>query len=247
MLSRNPFKRPFPERPFGRGVIIGHARTGAFVFIALLFLFPPLLALAYGSVTFGVAIAYHYLTERAGVDRTGRRWTMLRWTLDQAVLLLLVSVACFLLYNATRDWSVMNLRVLLYITVPTVLVGLLPIIFSGIALQLRAEGDHQKVASRVQLSSLGADAGGNGLVYARRRGRERTELHFGNNRTETVKESMAAVARAYARDAVTQCHPDYLVNLNRIVSVTADAQGLRLRLQTVRGTVPVSPAYFTAV
>jgi hypothetical protein len=137
MGRRNPFAEPFPPRPFGRSVVWGHARTAAFVLIALLFVFSPTLALAYAAAVFATAVGYHFITDRLGVHRSGPGWTLARWTLDQAVLLLLASTACFLVFNATRDWSLLSPRVLLYISVPTVLVGLIPIVMSGLAVQLR--------------------------------------------------------------------------------------------------------------
>ena len=250
MLSRNPFRRPFPERRFGRSVVLGHLRTGAFVFVALLFLFPPLLALAYGAVTFLIALLYSYGTERLGVRRTGPRWTMARWTLDQAILLLFVSTACFLLYNATVEWSVLNLRVLLYITLPTVLVGLLPIVFSGIALQLRAEQDHQRTASRMQVYALGGGAGAendpDATMLARRNGPDSLQLITASSSQE-VKRSLEELAPELREQGLVRCHRDYFVDTKRIVAVSADAQGLRLRLRGVEESVPVTKEYFREI
>ncbi len=252
MLSRNPFLRPFPNRPFGRSVVIGHGRTALFVFVALwIFLFPLPRSLAYGAVVFIVAIAYSFVTDRLGIRRSGPRWTLLRWTVDQAILLLLVSTACFLLYNATVGWTVLNLRVLLYITLPTVVVGLFPIVFSGIALQVRAEQDHQRTASRIQVNSLsqGGGAAGaqqveGGVIFARRTAPSTTTLHLPDHESRTRKQPIEQVAREFADRGVVRCHPDYLVDPARIVAVTADAQGLRLRLRGSDVTVPVSPDYF---
>ncbi len=241
MLSRNPFARPFPERPFGRSVLIGHGRTGLFVFIALLFLFPVGLALAYGLLTFLVAVGYHFITERLGVHRTGRNWTLFRWTLDQAVLLLLVSLSCFLLYNATRDWAVMNLQVLLYITVPTVLVGLLPIVVSGIALQLRAEGENQRVAGQMQLASLSSPAtpGAGEAIYARQLDHTLVEVHYRDGRKKSMEEEDVS--------GLVRCHPEFLVNPEFISSVSADAQGLRVRVPGAPQAIPVTPPYYRAI
>ena len=141
--SGNPFSRPFPPRAFGRTVVFGHARTAAFVLLALLFLFPLPVALAYGLLVFLVAVAYTYLTQLGGVKRSGGGWTLWRWAVDQTILLFLVSTACFLLHNALNDWRLMSWRVLLYITVPTVLVGLLPIVASGMAVQYKAERERE--------------------------------------------------------------------------------------------------------
>ncbi|CAH1001786.1 hypothetical protein LEM8419_02693 [Neolewinella maritima] len=249
MLSRNPFSRPFPERSFGRGIVIGHARTAVFVLLALwIFLFDLPRSLAYGLVVFAVAVAYSFVTDRLGVVRTGPRWTLLRWTLDQAVLLFLVSCACFLVYNATVDWSVLNLRVLLYITLPTVVVGLLPIIFSGVALQLRAEQEHQRTASRIQVGALGGAAGAEpateGVVFGRRSTPNSVTLHLTGGTTREMAQSIEQTDRELRQQGVVRCHADYLVDPRQIVAASADAQGLRLRLRGTEATVPVSPAYF---
>jgi hypothetical protein len=247
MLSRNPFRRPFPERPFGRSVVLGHVRTAVFVFIALLFIFDLPLALAYGAVVFVIAVVYSYLTEQLGATRSGPDWTLMRWTLDQAALLFIVSCACFLLYNATVGWAVLNLRVLLYITIPTVLVGLIPIVFSGIAQQLRAEQDHQRIASSLQLSILGADAGTKeipeSIVYGKRLTEQSVEIHRASG-SEVAAKPLHSLLADHPDGEIVRSHPDYLVNPSYAIAVTADAQGLWLRLRDVEASVPVSPEYF---
>ncbi|PPK88821.1 LytTr DNA-binding domain-containing protein [Neolewinella xylanilytica] len=260
MLNRNPFSRPFPERLFGRQVIIGHGRTALFVFVALLFIFPLARALAYGLIVFAVALAYHFITERLGVRRTGPKWTMAKWTLDQALLLLFVSAACFLLYNYTVGWSVMNLEVFLYIAVPTVLVGLLPIVTSGLALQIRAERENQKVASRLQLSLIGSTGGvapvsagkpsGEGspdsiVVGYQPRLVKRTTIYFESGRRKEIEQSLDIIEKEYAYDGLLRCHPHYSVNPDHILGVTADAQGLRLTVQGTSVKVPVTADNFS--
>ena len=262
MLQRNPFSRPFPERPFGRQVVIGHARTAAFVLVALLFIFPIGKALLYSLAIFVFAIGYHYGTELLGVRRSGPRWTMANWTLDQGMLLLLVSGLCFLLYNYTRDWSVMQLEVFLYIAVPTVLVGLLPIVVSGIAVQLRAEQENQKVASRLQLSVIGAQRGPDAPVEGGRsderspdsivaghqpRDRSRTTIYYRSGRSQTLDQPLDIIEREYAYDSLQRCHPRYSVNPDHIVAVTADAQGLRLTVAGAPVRVPVTARYFASL
>nr|WP_256534223.1 LytTR family DNA-binding domain-containing protein [Lewinella sp. JB7] len=262
-MPANPFRRPFPDRPFGRAVLIGHGRTAIFVFLALLFLVPVRQALAYGLVTFLVAVAYSLVTERLGVRRSGRRWTMARWTLDQAVLLLLVSAACFLLYNYTLGWSLLNLRVLLYIAIPTVLVGLLPIVFSGVAVQLHAEEANRRLAQKIDRNltrgreldepkgaiRLGGDAGATivpgsiifGVADTPTATRVRTDA--GEQRFAVGLDELVRQLSPYG---IIQCHADYCVNPQRIEGVAADAQGLHLRMRGVAESVPVSKPYFPA-
>lgn len=262
MLRRNPFSRPFPERLFGRQVVIGHARTAAFVLVALLFIFPVGRALLYAVAIFVFAVAYHYGTELLGARRSGPRWTMANWTLDQGILLLLVSGLCFLLYNASRDWSVMQPEVFLYIALPTVLVGLLPIVVSGIAVQLRAEQENQKVASRVQLSVIGSQNGRTApaagaksnegspdsiVVGHQPRDRSVTTIYYRSGRSQTIDQPLDVIEKEYAYDGLQRCHPRFSVNPDHIVSVTADAQGLRLSVAGAPLRVPVTARYFASL
>ena len=262
MLQRNPFSRPFPERLFGRQVVIGHARTAAFVLVALLFIFPVGKALLYAVAIFVFALLYHFGTEQLGVRRSGPRWTMANWTLDQGILLLLVSGLCFLLYNYTRGWSVMELQVFLYIALPTVLVGLLPIVVSGIAVQLRAEQENQKVASRLQLSVIGSQSGGTDPVAGERsdeatpdsivaghqpRDRARTTIYYRSGRLQTIDQPLDIIEKEYAYDGLQRCHPRYSVNPDHIVAVNADAQGLRLTVAGAPVRIPVTARYFASL
>ena len=260
MLQRNPFSRPFPERLFGRQVVVGHARTAGFVLVALLFIFPVGKAVLYAAAIFAFAVLYSYVTELLGVRRSGPRWTMANWTLDQGILLLLVSGLCFLLYNYSRGWSVMELEVFLYIALPTVLVGLLPIVVSGIAVQLRAEQENQKVASRVQLSVIGSQSGGSvpgarsdegspdSIVAGHQpRTRAATTIYYRSGRSQTIDQPLEVIEKEYAYDGLQRCHPRYSVNPDHIVSVTADAQGLRLTVAGAPVRVPVTARYFASL
>ncbi|MBB4080632.1 hypothetical protein GGR28_003267 [Lewinella aquimaris] len=259
MQRRNPFRRPFPDRTFGRSVVLGHVRTAAFVFVALLFLFPVPRALAYGLVTFAIAVTYSYLTERLGVQRTGRQWTMARWTLDQAVLLLLVSAACFLLYNYTVGWTVLNLRVFLYISLPTVLVGLLPIVFSGVAVQLRAEGENQRLAVGLQPYLLrkappstdeaihlggvaGAEVVPQSIAYGTAISAKATRIYTDTGE-QNLPLTLVEVVDLLASYGLVQCHIRYLVNPAKAGAVAADAQGVWIHFSGLDAAVPVGRTY----
>ena len=172
-FSRNPLRRPFPDRIFGSAVLWGHARTGIFVFAVLYFAQPFgidfgadnfLVSLGYGLVTFLLGITYSYVTEKyLGVRRSGPEWTLGRWVLDCGRLLLLISVGNYFYHNLLTGYANFSLWILVAVALPVTLVGLLPILFSGTFIQMQAERDNQRTAtllarlgSRVPTSSAPA-------------------------------------------------------------------------------------------
>ena len=156
-FSRNPLRRPFPDRVFGPSVMWGHARTGLFVFAVLYFAQPFgidfgannfLVSLGYGLVTFLLGITYSYVTERYfGVRRFGPEWTLGRWVLDCGWLLLLISVGNYFYHNILTGYANFSLWILAAVALPVTLVGLLPILFSGSFIQMQAERDNQRTAT----------------------------------------------------------------------------------------------------
>ncbi|MEL7161955.1 MAG: LytTR family DNA-binding domain-containing protein [Bacteroidota bacterium] len=275
-LSSNPLKRPFPDREFGRSSVIGMARVGVFVF-AFLYLMRPwgvrmsgnplLICLGYGLVTFIVGVAYAYTTTRLlGWEKSGDRWTLWRWILDSGLLLACISVGNFFFYNATVGWTAFHILVLAAISVPTVLIGLFPIAASGMALQLRAEREHQRVAGQVLLATSGQNGqSGTGRLTALGDGSfsvDPTALLFcesrqnyvrcvylseGAVREETIRATLSGVEERLKGSMLLRCHRSYLINVAHIRQARGNAQGLRLELVGTEEEVPVSRAYVPVI
>ncbi len=274
-FSANPLRRPFPDRAFGRSTFIGHARVALFIAAALYFLQPIGLVygdfdlvkcVGYGLVTFTISITYSYVTDRLlGWKRSGTSWTLGKWILDSALLLFFISVGNFLFHNLLVNWSVFSARVLFYITIPTVLIGLFPIAFSGMAVQLRAERDNQRSASgltrlagRFANTSLtpvpmaladGLSLDPAHLLFCERRGASLRVVFLREARVaeQTILSTLERVETALNGTSVVSCHPDYLVNVDHVRSARGNAQGLRLNMHALTEEVPVSHDYVAAV
>lgn len=277
MQSVNPFKRPFPDREFDRSNVLGMARIGIFVFAFLYILRPGgmetkgnflLTCLGYGLVTFLVSVGYSYVTlEVFKWKKSGDRWTLGRWILDCALLLLLISLGNFLYYNATVGWTAFYPVVFFAIVPLTVLVGLFPIAFSGMAIQLRAERENQRAASSILLQTLGQSAGSDyrpavtlgerdeltlppgEILYCEAR-QNYVNVHYrsqeGVEETQ-IRATLASMSDALVDTRVIRCHRSFLVNLDHVLSVTGNAQGLRLRLAGLEESIPVSRTYVQRV
>ncbi len=273
-LSKNPFKRPFPDREFGRDTIIRMLWVSVFVFCALFFLRPLgmhvagnllLTCFGYALVTFMVATAYAFITTRVlNWKKSGDNWTLGNWILDSGLLLASISVGNFFFYNFTVNWSAFSLLVLGTITVPTVIIGLFPIAFSGMAVQMRAERENQRTAGQLLLAAtrqqnylppaklvqLGesdfyVDPGALLFCEARQNYVRCVYLQEGQANEETIRATLSGLETALQRAGMLRCHRSYLVNTRHIRAARGNAQGLRLDLVGTEEDVPVSRAYVT--
>ncbi|OAV44103.1 LytTR family DNA-binding domain-containing protein [Lewinella sp. 4G2] len=266
----NPLKRPFPDREFDRGLIMGHLRTAIFIFAALYVLRPfgmdfgPnafAICLGYGLVTFLVAVTYSYVTEQVfGWHRCGPNWTLGKWILDCAAVLLLISLANFIYHNFTVGWGAFSWVVLVGVTVPTVLIGLFPIAMSGVLIQMQAERNNQRAAgslarfgglstpatppTHTELVSLTEEFALDPatLLFCESRQNYVRVLYLdgGAAREETIRTTLSALEEKLVGTTVRRCHRSYLVNTAHVTSARGNAQGLRLNLVAAEEEVPVS-------
>ena len=227
-----------------------------------------MITLGYGLVTFIIALTYSYATERAlGWRRAGPGWTLGRWVLDCALILTLISVGNFVYHNFLVGWGAFSFVVLAAISVPTVVIGLFPIAFSGMFIQMQAERDNQRTAgllarvtSRTTPPSFGDQANPgptlvpltedfaldpDGILFceARQNYVRVVYLSAGEVKDRTIRATLTDVADRLGRTAVMRCHRSYLVNVGHVTSARGNAQGLRLNLVGIEEEVPVSRAY----
>ena len=271
MASRNPLSRPFPDRDFTPRRILGHVYIGAFVFFMLYVMKPVgvrfeqdalLTSLGYGLVTVVVATLYdvvsHYVFR---IRKSGPDWTLGWWVIDCGLLLACIAIGNFLFYNYTVGWTAFAWEVLALIAIPTTLIGLFPIAFSGMAVQIRAEREHQKTAAQLVVADKttpfkpartvrlpgGEEAVDPGkIVLAESQGnyvRVVYEPEDGETAELRLRATLKAVEEALADAEILRCHRSFLVNPAYILSATGNAQGLRLKLRGVGEEVPVSRAY----
>lgn len=222
-----------------------------------------LTCLGYGLVTFLVGTAYAYVTTRLlGWNKSGPNWTLGKWIIDAGLLLACIAVGNFLFYNLTVDWRAMDLLALVYITIPTVLIGLFPIAFSGMAVQMRAERENQKVAGEMQIATLRKYAPastrlvdlGEGqllldpesILFCEARGNylRCVYLQEGKGTEQTIRATLSSVVEKLDDTPIVRCHRSFVVNTHLIAQASGNAQGLRLKMQGWPDEeVPVSRTY----
>ncbi|MEM9928744.1 MAG: LytTR family DNA-binding domain-containing protein [Bacteroidota bacterium] len=246
--------------------------VSVFVFCALFFFKPlgmhvpgsiVLTCLGYAIVTFLVGTTYAFVTTRLlKWQKSGPNWTLGKWILDGGLLLACISVGNFFFYNFTVDWSAFSLLVLGTITVPTVIIGLFPIAFSGMAVQLRAERENQRTAGQLVLgadrqlrqqsspklvqlgdSNLSVDPASILFCESRQNYVRCVFLREGSAAEELIRATLSGVAEQLSATEILRCHRSYLVNTQHIRAARGNAQGLRLDLVGTDEIVPVSRAF----
>lgn len=222
--------------------------------------------LGYGLVTFLVSVAYAFTTTRFfGWKKCGDNWTLWKWILDCALLLACISIGNFIYYNLTVGWTAFEPAVLAMIAVPTVLVGLFPITFSGMAVQMRAERDNEREAVRLgsaPKTSLAPAPAPNLLALTDTFSVDPATLLFCESRQnyvrcvylrdgvvaeEIIRATLTGLELVLAGFVLLRCHRSYLVNPAHIRAARGNAQGLKLTLVGTEEEVPVARAYVSAL
>lgn len=230
------------------------------------------ICLGYGAITSAV-----YLLVMEGLVRSGwvqeARWTIFREMGAQALLVSLIAVANMLYTDALQgrstDWG----RVGAWLVI-TWQVAAFPIVFNtafrhyvALRRQLAAARSLDVLAHRAVMpdSPVAQDS----PVHLSGKNREE-DLHlplpdilaieatgnylkvfFLKNSQPTyalIRLTLQEAIRALPPEGpVQRCHRSFVVNLNRVTAVTGNAQGLRLSVQGMKESVPVSRAYVEPV
>lgn len=223
-------------------------------------------SLGYGAVTFLVGVAYAYTTTRLlGWKKCGDSWTLWKWILDCMLLLACISVANFVYFNFMVGWTALSFGMLANVAVPTVLIGLFPVAFSGMAVQRRAERSNEREAGRLSLASKphpGPAAAPNMLALIDDFSVDPGVLLFCESRQnyvrcvylknglvaeEVIRITLSGLAAKLEGSTLLRCHRSYLVNTAHIREARGNAQGLKLSLVGTEEEVPVARAYVKAL
>ncbi|MEM7657858.1 MAG: LytTR family DNA-binding domain-containing protein [Bacteroidota bacterium] len=269
---------PFPEPGGLRQQLISLFSAGIFVAAFLYLIRPfdlgsyqgPLLlvCLGFGAVTFIFGVFFEAVLQVGlGVRKDLPSWTLGKWMLQTTTLILWVALGNYLFLMAFLQggWSWYGF---FWMLGNTLLVGIFPITISGLLIQMRAIKQHQAQADalepnlqpnvpNVHLLELRSEPGTQSLQlpsddvwyleamqnYVAVWHQAETEL-----KRELLRNTIKQMSIDLAGSALHRCHRSYLVNLDQVVSVSGNAQGLKLRMGHAEGPeVPVSRSYISRI
>ncbi len=260
------FNEPFPDR--GSFGAILKSMLGIALFVTLfLFVLKPFgirgvgdnlfwICLGFGGITFVFGLVFDVVMRFVLRIRTDvPTFTLGKWLLQAALLLLWIALGnyAYLQWLSGGGW---NWGGALFMLWNTFLVGIFPLAFSGLMVQLNAIKKNQGIASSIATGSQkkqetdnNLKAPGSELLYAEAMQNYVALYHKkdGSVAKTVERNTLQNTLEALDAPSVIRCHRSYLVNLDAVVEVNGNAQGLRLRLSDTDTVIPVSRSYIEEI
>ena len=265
---------PFPETDTPRENVRNIIFVGIFITLFLYFFQVGgmnqykgnafLVCVGFGAITIGVSLLYDVLVEKVlKLNRYDSTWTLLRWIIYMFVLLFFISIGNYW-FNTTLSPDPINMYAFLMMVIYTGSVGMFPIVFSGLVIQLKANQKNQKQAAELQThipvqqihhetiqlfsnnKSQNFAAHVDDIFYLEAM-QNYVSVCFqkdGQLQKELLRNTIKDIEAQLENTPLMRCHRSFLVNPDLIEKVEGNAQGLRLQLKNLAAVeIPVSRKY----
>jgi hypothetical protein len=268
-------KEPFPEQADWRTHI--RELIGISVFVTLfLYLIQPfglndyphnlfLFCVGFGLLTFFAAVAFECISRFVfKFQRDAPTWTLWKWILNALVLIVFIAVANYLFLIYMMGWSGFYWKMMGYMLFSTVIVGIFPIVFSGMLIQMRAYKNNQVQAAVLQAVVKSKPENSQSITITSKNEKQTLELNLetilyiesqqnyvlicafkeGQIEKTRFRNTVKIISEQLENTNILRCHRSFLVNTNAIEKVSGNAQGLKLALKNLPDyEVPVSRKY----
>lgn len=268
---------PFPDESHPKKLFITSFIVGIFV-AGFLYFFQPfgihnypnsqvLLCLGFGLVTFVFAIIYDsFLTYVLRIERDIPSWTLLKWIFEAMGTILFIAVGNFFFaayFFQLDHWNIMDFFGMIQ---ATLMVGIFPIVFSGLWTTLKAKKQNVAEANQLQTERINTPQSPTRLVISSKNNKQQIplfahQIYFAEAmqnyvnlyiqegeeiKKEVIRNTIANIEQSFVSSNIIRCHRSYLVNVDLIEKVEGNAQGLRLTLKNMGEVqVPVSRKYIS--
>jgi len=270
--------QPFPEKKGFKRVVFTAFWVGLFIAVFLYYFRPfgfykprfgaELFTIIFGLITFATIVLFELFTVYIlKLNKDTYKWTLGKWIMEILFLMFLISIGnyFFIVYLTDQDFS---LGGFLGMIGSTFVLGIFPMVFSGLMIQINAIKENQKQAETVVIDRTDEDLrtepitlnGQNddqsisftkqALLYIEARSNYVSIYLLKDGQVieeslrNTLKNTQSQLSAAYA----IRCHRSFLVNPEKVISVEGNAQGLRLSLQGLQDIkIPVSRSYMAEV
>ncbi len=277
LISR--LNEPFPDRQSGvqhiRDTFLIGLFIGSFLYLFNPFNFQTLpMGRAWASISFGLisiacSLSFDFVLRIVCKVQTDLpTWTLWRWLLSTLLLVSWIALGNFsflaILYPPMQQF-----QAFLYMLRDTFMVAIIPVVVSGLLIQLRAVQRFQTEASEVgqrlgeptnlesaqvrkSVVEFKVTAGeslcisASDIILIEAMQNYLTVFHASNTpnsdlQKTVLRTTMNSAESSLRHTSVMRCHRSYMVNLRAVSNVSGNAQGLKLSLDRLADrTVPVS-------
>ena len=191
-------------------------------------------------------------------------WTLLKWILSTMGLLVFIAIGNYLFINFIMNGNFNNGTFFFEMLYNTILVGIIPVVFSGIITQNKARKRNETSAAIIQSQLHPTGSPTPSVQLTAQNGHQKMEclvtdlffleamqnytaVHYKNDNVlekTMLRNTLTALEQQLENTPIFRCHRSYLVNVDLIEKVEGNAQGLRLYLKAAGEiVVPVSRKY----
>lgn len=220
-------------------------------------------ALIFGGITTFVILGYEFtLKYLLGLQRDRPGWTLWKWCLSNLILASCIATANYIFttyeYGLNHNWHRFGI-----VLRSTLTIGILPVFALGAIIQARYARRNEKIAAQIVLpnkvsvpsgvvkipvlyseKTFGLDPQSILCIEAMQNYVQIYYQDQGAIKKKMLRNTLSRVAEVLASTSVIRSHRSFLVNKNRVVGVSGNAQGLKLDLKPSPGFfVPVSRKY----
>ena len=268
-MIKTLLNQPYPVESDTVGQFFQSLRIGFFIFL-FLYIFKPfglnrsddllIHTIYFGAATTIVSFLYDLLLDYVlRIDRRTESWTFIKWIINSLILVALIAVANYGILVLIYSGMERSFTRFLEIAFITLLVGLFPIVFIGSIYLNGLKRKNEKIASAFeeqkegqsdQSISIKADEKqlqfkANVFIYAEAM-QNYVAIYFLKDeklQKEILRLTLKSLEKQLLNHSIVRCHRSFIVNKNYISSVGGNAQGLKLDMQYVDKTIPVSRSY----
>lgn len=270
---------PFPEDTSLRSNLLSVGGVGIFVTLFLYLIQPfdlhrypkdPLgICVGFGIVTIIASLFFEFIVQYVfRIQKDLPSWTLWKWIINVIFLVGFISICNYLYITFLMDWGIFNWQRFGYMLFSTILVGIFPIVFSGMMVQMNAYKRNQVQAQNIQ-SNLVAPVQQAQLITLTSQNNSQTLrvamshlfyieaqqnyvsiCHFKEGEIEKTvfRNTIKQIETQLENTPLFRCHRSFMVNTKLIKKVAGNAQGLRLTLTNLPNfEVPVSRKYIPAL
>ncbi len=265
---------PFPDPDSIKQNIFSTIYIGIFVTLFLYFISPTemstyrgnvlFLCAQFGLITILISFIFDFtIFYILKIDRTLPSWTLIKWIISVLVLVILISIGnyAYILYISESP-AVMPHFIEVMFT--TMIVGIFPIVFSGLIIQLNANKKNQIHAAHLQTHFPVESVKDKIIHFPSNNKNQELALPIqkvfyleamqnyvsvcyqkdGQVKKELIRNTIKNIEIQVNESSLMRCHRSFIVNSDLIEKVEGNAQGLRLSLRDLEDEIiPVSRKY----
>lgn len=219
----------------------------------------------FGLITIVVSLIYDFVVGYIfKIDRNAPTWTLKKWIIYMFILLISITLANYAYFLSINNLNSMSLHSFLQIATYTLAVGIFPVVFSGLLIQINANKKNQLQAAVLQpnfpkkeiheeIIELTSNNKSDNLqtpikniffLEAMQNYVSVSYLKEGKVKKEMLRNTIKNIEEQLQGTPLIRCHRSFIVNSDLIENLKGNAQGLKLELKNLKEIeIPVSRKY----